>query len=125
MAAQARFNIPELDFWTDYLGMRIEGVPTTSTSTSTSTTTPSGALRRDTIKFIFTYLSPSAWDTEASLELELGVAGGSEYAIDESKCSPRLGRELLRGLVGRLNEDRDLGGFLVGLRKGFGGVMKG
>lgn len=77
--------------------------------------------RKDMIKFIFTYISPSEWDAEASFELELG----DEYAVDESRCVPKLARGVVGALVGRLNEDRDLGAFLRAVRRLFVEGMKG
>lgn len=90
--AQARHNVPELRFWEACLGMRIEGA---------------GAGAGDVLRFVFTFEG----EKEAWFEL---LMGGREYEVGATK--PKLDRERVDALVGGLNEGRELGSFLKGVR---------
>ena len=102
MDAQARYNLPELDFWVDYLCMRIEGVG-----------------RADELQFVFTHVDPQDWEREASFELLM-----SEHEYRVERCRPKIEKERLRLVVDRVNESRDVAVFLKGMRELFVEVMK-
>ncbi|WPG99129.1 kinetochore protein-like protein spc25 [Acrodontium crateriforme] len=101
--AQARHNIPELRFWEQCLGLRIEGTGVA-----------------DQLRFV--YLAMDERDPERTCHFELWM-GGREYEIVESE--PRLDVEDMQVLQGRLNESRELGAFLKGMRCMFMAVLKG
>lgn len=94
---QARLNIPELDFWETYLGLRIEG-----------------AGRVDRLKFMFSNLDERQWEREAWFELD---TERREYRI--ATCRPKIEEADVEGCLERLNESRDLGVFLRGMRELF------
>lgn len=100
--SQARFNSPELDFWVDYLCMRIEG-----------------AGQVDRLKFVFTHVDDRDWEREAWFEL---CTERRDYEI--MTCRPKLEAERMDSCVERLNENRDLGMFLKGMRELFVEAMK-
>ena len=100
--AQARHNVPELDFWQDYLCLRIEGV---------------GVV--DRLKFVFTHVDERNWDIEAWFEL---CTESRDYVVMEIR--PKVETEKMDACVERLNENRDLGMFLKGMRELFVEVMK-
>ncbi|GLB01334.1 kinetochore-associated Ndc80 complex subunit spc25 [Aspergillus tubingensis] len=100
--AQARLNVPELDFWQDYLCLRIEG-----------------AGREDRLKFVYTHLLEKDWETEAWFELG---TGSRDYAVFHTR--PKLDREALERELDIVNEDRDFGAFLKRMRKLFVDTMK-
>lgn len=91
---QARFNVPELEFWQTYLCMRIEGT---------------GAV--DRLKFIFTHVDEKDWEREACFELD---TERRDYKVVSSK--PKLEADHIERCVERLNGNRDLGQFLKGMR---------
>ncbi|GMF81365.1 unnamed protein product [Aspergillus oryzae] len=93
--AQARLNIPELEFWQDYLCLRIEG-----------------AGREDRLKFIFSHLLEKDWEAEAWFEL-----GTSSRDYDVFHTRPKVDRDALNGELDILNEDRDFGAFLKRMRR--------
>lgn len=99
---QARFNAPELSFWTDYLCLRIEG-----------------AGQVDRLKFVFTHIDERDWGREAWFELD---TERRDYAI--SALRPKLESEEVERCLGRLNESRDLGPFLGGMRELFVAAFK-
>lgn len=92
--AQARHNIPELRFWEHCLGLRIEGTGTL-----------------DRLRFV--YLCVDERDGEKECWFELAM-GGKEYEVAATK--PRLERESVEEVQERLNETRELGAFLKGMR---------
>ncbi|KAE8147098.1 chromosome segregation protein Spc25-domain-containing protein [Aspergillus avenaceus] len=100
--AQARLNIPELEFWQDYLCLRIEG-----------------AGREDRLKFIFSHLLEKDWEAEAWFEL-----GTSSRDYDVFHTRPKLDRDALEQELDILNEDRDFGAFLKRMRRLFVETMK-
>ena len=100
--AQSRLNVPELDFWETYLGLRIEG-----------------AGQVDRLKFVFSNLDERDWEKEAWFELDTEKR---EYRVVE--CQPKVEEGEVEACVERLNESRDLGAFLRGTREIFVRGMK-
>ena len=92
--SQARFNVPELDFWQDYLCLRIEG-----------------AGMKDRLKFVYSHVNERDWEQEAWFELDMS---SREYRVLHYR--PRVERELVEQVLDNLNESRDLGTFLKGMR---------
>ncbi|KAL8701257.1 MAG: hypothetical protein Q9201_005010 [Fulgogasparrea decipioides] len=92
---QARLNGPELDFWQTYLCMRIEGTGVA-----------------DRLKFVFTHVDEKDWEREAWFELDTEKR---DYRVSYAK--PKLETEEVERCVERLNESRDLGPFLKGMRQ--------
>lgn len=101
--AQARFNGPELEFWQTYLCMRIEGAGVA-----------------DRLKFVFTHVDEKEWEKEAWFELDTEKR---DYRVVSVR--PKLEIEEVERCVERLNEGRDLGPFLKGMRELFTGPTKG
>ncbi len=99
---QARFNVPELDFWQDYLCLRIEG-----------------AGLADHLKFVYTHVDERDWEMEAWIELGMGKR---EYEF--LHCKPQIEREEVGRVLEGLNENRDLGAFLKAMRELFVGILK-
>ncbi|ESZ91687.1 chromosome segregation protein [Sclerotinia borealis F-4128] len=99
---QARFNVPELDFWTSNLGLLIEG-----------------AGQNDRLKFIFTNVDDSDYDKEAWFELDT-----SKRDYDIPYCKPKLDKEQIERVVDKLNETRDLRVLLKGMRELFVEAVK-
>jgi kinetochore protein Spc25, fungi type len=100
--SQARFNIPELEFWQDYLCLRIEGAGV-----------------EDRLKFVFTHVDERNWDQEAWFELGMGKR---EYEV--ITCKPKLEPDAVERVLDRLNDSRDLSVFLKGMRELFCESMK-
>ena len=100
--AQSRLNVPELDFWETYLGMRIEG-----------------AGQADRLKFVFTCVDEREWEREAWFELDTEKR---EYGV--VCCRPRVEEGEMEAVLERLNETRDLGAFLKGMREVFVKALK-
>lgn len=100
--AQARFNSPELNFWVDYLCLRIEG-----------------AGQVDRLKFVFTHVDERDWEKEAWFEV---CTERRDYEVKD--CKPKLESERVDEWVERLNENRDLAMFLKGMRQLFVDSMK-
>jgi len=94
---QSRQNIPELEFWQDYLCLRIEG-----------------AGMEDRLKFVFTHVDAQDWEKEGWFELGMGKR---EYEV--THCRPKLDKEAVESVVDKLNESRELGPFLKGMRELF------
>ena len=94
---QSRYNEPELDFWESYLGLRIEGLG-----------------KDDRLKFVYTNVDEREWDREAWFELDTSER---DYKVLEIR--PKAEREEVDRVVERLNETRDLAGFLKGMRELF------
>ena len=84
--AQARFNLPELDFWQSYLCLRIEG-----------------AGMEDRLNFVYTHIDERDWEREACFELEFGKR---DYEI--LRCRPKLEETTVSSAVERLNDSRNL-----------------
>jgi len=102
LEAQARFNAPELNFWTEYLCLRIEG-----------------AGRVDRLKFVFTHVDERDWQHEAWFELD---TERRDYAITTAR--PKLETEDVERCLTRLNDNRDLGMFLGSMRDLFVMALK-
>ncbi|KFZ10077.1 hypothetical protein V501_05347 [Pseudogymnoascus sp. VKM F-4519 (FW-2642)] len=102
IAGMAVHDIPELDFWTSNLGLRIEG-----------------AGMSDRLKFVFTCVDERDWEREAWFEL---CTERRDYEV--GGCFPVVDRERVEGVVERLNENRELGGLLKGMRELFVEAMK-
>ncbi|KAK1761315.1 chromosome segregation protein Spc25-domain-containing protein [Echria macrotheca] len=103
LEAQARFNVPELDFWVTHLCLRIEGA---------------GA--EDRLKFVYTHVDERNWEREAWFEL---CTGDRDY--DVKHCRPKLEREKVDRVLERVNETRELAILLKGMRELFVEAMKG
>lgn len=99
---QARFNAPELDFWQDYLCLRIEG-----------------AGIDDHLKFYFTHVDERDWEKEVWFELGMW---SREYEV--LQCKPNIAKENVERMTERFNENRDLGAFLKGMRDLFVAALK-
>ncbi|KAI9678191.1 MAG: kinetochore-associated Ndc80 complex subunit spc25 [Caeruleum heppii] len=102
--AQARFNAPELDFWQDFLCMRIEGAGAT-----------------DHIKFVYSHLDDRDWEKESFFLLDMSNAN-RDYEV--LHCRPKLEPDAVGKCLVKLNESRELGGFLKGMRELFVQAMK-
>jgi len=102
LSAQTRHDVPELDFWTSNLGLRIEG-----------------AGRNDRLKFVFTHIDERDWCREAWFELN---TERRDYEI--LVCRPQLDKERVERVVERLNETRELAPLLKGMRELFTEIMK-
>lgn len=103
MEAQSRFNVPELEFWQQNLGLRIEG-----------------AGQDDRLKFVYTCIDEKDWDREAWFELSTATR---DY--DVRHCRPKLEREKVERVLDRVNETRELVVLLKGMRELFMEAMKG
>ncbi|KAL8397846.1 hypothetical protein RB594_004519 [Gaeumannomyces avenae] len=101
-AGQARFNVPELDFWVTNLCLRIEG-----------------AGRDDRLKFVFTHVDERDWDAEAWFELDTAAR---DFAIRH--CRPKLEKGKVERVLDRANESRELVVLLKGMRELFAEAMR-
>lgn len=99
---QSRYNEPELEFWENYLGLRIEGIG-----------------KDDRLKFVYTNVCERDWEREAWFELD---TGDREYKVHDTR--PKLEREDVDAVLERLNESRDLATFLKGMRELFVEALK-
>jgi len=97
LAAQATHNQPELAFWEDYLGLRIEG-----------------AGRTDHIRFVFTCLDEVEMDREFEVVLSMERR---EYEIVGTR--PKLNREVVEMCTETLNDTRNVPRFLKDVRESF------
>lgn len=102
LTTQGRFDVPELDFWQQNLGLRIEG-----------------AGKDDRLKFVFTQLDEMDYEKEAYFELN---TASRDYAI--RTCKPKLETERTDKLIEALNEKRELGPLVKGMRELFVEAMK-
>ncbi len=105
VSKMAVHDIPELDFWQSNLGMRIEG-----------------AGQEGRLKFVYTHVDERDWERECWFEL---VCETRDYAI--GACSVRFDAEMngrVEGVLERLNENRELGGLLKGMREVFVDAVK-
>lgn len=100
--AQARFNVPELDFWITNLCLKIEG-----------------AGQDDRLKFVFTHLDERNWEREAWFEL---ITSSRDY--DVKHCRPKLERDKVERVLERVNESRELVVLLKGMRELFVEAMR-
>ncbi len=102
LEAQARFNVPELDFWVTNLCLKIEG-----------------AGHDDRLKFVYTHIDDRDWDREAWFELSTAAR---DYDIRH--CRPKLDRDKVARVLERVNETRELVGLLKGMRELFVEAVK-
>lgn len=100
--AQARFNVPELDFWVTNLCLTMEG-----------------AGNDDRLRFVYTHIDDQDWAREAWFELDTAQR---DYAVRH--CRPKLEREKVDRLLERVNETRELVVLLKGMRELFVEAMK-
>lgn len=87
---------PEVYFWEQTLGLRIEGV------------------QEDVLKFEFTNVDEKDYSRAFSCTLDLSEA---DYKI--IKCKPELSADVVEAIVKGLNETRRVNLFLKNLRKAF------
>lgn len=102
LTSQSQHNAPELDFWESYLCLRIEG-----------------AGQEDRLKFVFSHVTEKDWEKECWFELGMG---SRDYEV--LRCRPKLEKGRVEGAVERLNERRELGGFLKEMRVLFAEALK-
>lgn len=111
---QSALNTPELGFWETYLGMRFEGAGDESR-----------------VKVIYSFpvaaKGPKAEtgeeaERECVFELKVPESGGGGYEVVYMK--PRLEREKVDKVVQRLNDTREIGVLLKGMRALFAEEMK-
>ena len=102
LEAQARFNVPELDFWVTNLCLTIEG-----------------AGHDDRLKFVYTHVDEKDWEREAWFELS---TGSRDYDIRH--CRPKLEKEKVERILEKVNETRELVVLLKGMRELFVEAMK-
>lgn len=101
--AQARFNVPELDFWITNLCLKIEG-----------------AGQDDRLKFVFSHIDEKNWEREAWFELS---TTSRDYEVKH--CRPRLDKESIERVLEKTNETRELAVLLKGMRELFVEAFKG
>jgi kinetochore protein Spc25 len=102
LEAQARFNVPELDFWVTNLCLTIEG-----------------AGHDDRLKFVYTHVDEKDWQREAWFELST-----SSRDFDVRHCRPKLEKDKVEKLLDRANETKELSLLLKGMRELFVEAMK-
>jgi kinetochore protein Spc25 len=102
LQSQARFNVPELTFWEDYLCMRIDGCG-----------------QEDRLKFVFTHVCEKDWEREAWFELD---THSREYRI--LRTQPKVEGAEVDEAVERLNESRELAPFFKTMRELFVRALK-
>lgn len=93
--SQARHNAPELKFWEQCLGLRIEGAQ-------------DGGER---LRFCFTCVDAKDDSVEAHFEIDTGAR---DFEVVSTK--PRLEMEDVETVVDRANESRELTALLKGMR---------
>ncbi|CAZ79241.1 unnamed protein product [Tuber melanosporum] len=97
LSFQSSRNAPELAFWEDHLGMRIEGAGVT-----------------DHLRIVYTHIVDSDWSKEFSFIINMVTR---DYEVIQ--CRPKLDSALVGKWVDRLNETRDLTCFLKEMRQLF------
>ena len=102
LAEHSKLNVPEMDFWETYLGLRIEG-----------------AGQVDRLKFVFPHVDERDWEREAWFELD---TERRDYRV--VSCRPKVEEGEVEACVDRLNESRDLKIFLRSMREAFVKGMK-
>ena len=111
MDGQSRLNGPELSFWETYLGCRIEG---------------SGDESKVKVVFVFPAAKhggkSGGEEREAVFELKVPDSGAGGYEVVYTK--PRLRGDDVERVVGKLNENREIGTLLKGMRQLFVEEMK-
>ena len=110
MDGQSRLNGPELSFWETYLGCRIGG---------------SGDESKVKVVYVFPptkSAGKSGDEREAVFELKVPDSGAEGYEIGFTK--PRLKTDDVERVVKKLNETREIGTLLKGMRGLFVEDMK-
>lgn len=109
MDGQSRLNGPELNFWETYLGCRIEG---------------SGDENKVKIVYVFPPAKGGKGpdEREAMFELSVPETGGGGYQVVYMK--PTLDMPKVAQVVARLNETREIGTLLKGMRGLFSEEMR-
>ena len=102
LEAQARFNVPELDFWVTHLCLTIEG-----------------AGHDDRLKFVYTHVDDKDWEREAWFEI-----GTASRDYEVRHCRPKLEKDKVERVLDRANETRELVLLLKGMRELFVEAMK-
>lgn len=102
LSQQSRHDVPELEFWQSNLGLRLEGVG-----------------QSDRLKFVFTHVDERDWEREAWFELGLERR---DYEVVGMR--PKLEAERVEKVVEQVNEMRELGVLLKGMRELFVEAMK-
>ncbi|KAG0636426.1 chromosome segregation protein Spc25-domain-containing protein [Tuber brumale] len=97
LSFQSSRNAPELAFWEDHLGMRIEGAGVT-----------------DHLRIVYTHIVDSDWSKEFSFIINMVTR---DYEVIQ--CRPKLDPAPVAKGVDRLNETRDLTSFLKEMRQLF------
>jgi kinetochore protein Spc25, fungi type len=92
--AQARHNIPELRFWEQCLGLKIEGTGV-----------------EDRLRFVYVCVDEKEPESECWFDLD---TSRREYEVVGT--SPKLEKEGVEEMQSALNSSRDLGLFLKGMR---------
>lgn len=111
--SQASLNTPELAFWETYLGMRFEGAGDESR-----------------VKVIYSFPASKgghktdnqAAERDAVFELKVPESGSGGYEVVYAK--PRLDNEKVEKVVDKLNDTREIGVLLKGMRALFADEMK-
>lgn len=98
-SAQSRLNGPELQFWETYLGTTISGAG------------EDGLIR---VTYAFPPARGEKEDREATFELHVPESGSGVYNVVYTK--PKLPSDGMARVVNRLNETREIGVLLKGMR---------
>lgn len=106
---QAALNSPELTFWETYLGMRFEGA---------------GDESRVKVIYAFPPAKGKADEAERECVFELKVPESGSGGYEVVYMKPRLERERVDKVVQRLNDTREIGVLLKGMRALFAEEMK-
>ena len=105
--SQQALNGPELAFWETYLGLRFEGA---------------GDECLVRVVYMFPPMKADQTEREAAFELRVPESGSQPYEVVGVK--PKLDAERVDKVVRRLNETREIGVLLKGMRGLFAEVMK-
>ncbi|KAF8544095.1 chromosome segregation protein Spc25-domain-containing protein [Trichophaea hybrida] len=97
LALQQTRNKPELEFWEDHLGMKIEGAGVA-----------------DQLKIIYTHLVDPDWNKEFWFVVSMM---SRDYEV--IKCRPKLDPDEVTRVVDKLNETREFSPFLKDMRQLF------
>ena len=111
---QRRLNSPELRFWTENLGMKIEACENASSKSRKTDT--------DRLKIVFTHVDEAQWEKECWFELEMSAGSNGGYNVGMSK--PKLEREEVERVLEVMNATSNLARFFGGMRSLFVKVVK-
>ena len=115
---QRRMNGPELRFWTENLGMKIEASETANGKSRKVKTTA------DRLKIVFTHVDEVQWEKECWFELEMGVGSNGGGGYDVGMTKPKLEREEVERVLEVMNATSNLAKFFGGMRSLFVKVVK-